>query len=123
MVGKTISALTEFARLHLDQVSYANCFPRRRRPHRRIAACANPSDLVRRATIANEKRQFRGVPRTRHLLERTLASPSVFSFITSSRGGASCIIRLRCSGLGSVIFAFSRSLTRRSASIRACAQP
>jgi hypothetical protein len=40
-----------------------------------------------------------------------VASPSVLSFMTSSRDGASRIIRLRCSGLGSVIFAFSRALT------------
>jgi hypothetical protein len=67
------------------------------------------------------KRYFRAITRTWHLSERVLSSSSALSLMTSSRDGAS--MRLRCSGLGSVIFAFSRALTRRSASTWTCVQP
>jgi hypothetical protein len=76
--------------------------------------------VSRPATNGNVKRQFRGIPRTRRLSIRAPDSSAV-SFMTSSRDGASRIMRLRCSGLGSVIWA--RSLIRRSASIRVCVQP
>ena len=69
------------------------------------------------------RRQFCGIPRTRRLSEGARGSSSALSSMTSWRDGASSMMRLRCSGLGSVIFAFSRSLTRRTASIWTCVQP